>query len=685
MNLAYFEQAVPVTNSIFSIITAAGWALLLGNLVFQATKSMAAGLGFEGEDPKLLFTRTFVFGFLLLSSRQVCAIGLDISARVIRLLRIPSQMTITVPDETYFELGASWLLAVIIGLIIMWQFVKLFFEIAERYVVTNVLVILAPLAFSMGGSKNTADIFKGWCRMFASMCTMMVMNVVFLKLLLSAMGRMPSGEGVLPWMLLIVGIARTARKIDSIIARTGLSTAMTGEGLGRGLPGMMALAVMRSLGSTVSKTVGQGKQQTQNGRRSGGSPGGRNRPHTPPPSGGGGSDGRAGGQRGRASNGQTQGNGSGQSSKQSRAGNQQRGGSSQRRKDGQGTPPVPEEQGTGRQQHGSQPMSGKGAQRTDSRSTRRTAVSTEATARSASPAAPSNGSRVGQPKGPDTPQRPPVTRMQGTRPEHGGTRSASYTSQTASVQNETAVSSTQSNTQEHVRESKPIRQDGTAKISTPPGVGAAGKRNQPTSASAGMRRSSVPSQTPVSGTMPPTGTVGARKTSAPNQPPVSSTTPPSGTAGTRKTSAPNQPPASGTTPPSGTAGTRKTSAPSQPPVSGSIPPTGTAGTREPSAPRQPLVSGSIPPTGTAGTRKTSVPNQPPVSDTMPPTSIAGTRKTSAPSQPLVSGTTPPTSTAGTRKTSMPNQPPINQGPQPEITGHTTQDKPFRRKGGKKRG
>ena len=100
MDLAYFEQAVPVTSSIFSIITAAGWALLLRNLVFQATKSMAAGLGFEGEDPKLLFTRTFVFGFLLLSSRQVCAIGLDISARVIRLLRIPSQMTITVPDET---------------------------------------------------------------------------------------------------------------------------------------------------------------------------------------------------------------------------------------------------------------------------------------------------------------------------------------------------------------------------------------------------------------------------------------------------------------------------------------------------------------------------------------------------------------------------------------------------------
>ena len=60
MALNYFRQVAPVTDDILSIVIAAGWALLLGNLVFQAVKSMASGLGFEGEDPKLLFTRTFV-------------------------------------------------------------------------------------------------------------------------------------------------------------------------------------------------------------------------------------------------------------------------------------------------------------------------------------------------------------------------------------------------------------------------------------------------------------------------------------------------------------------------------------------------------------------------------------------------------------------------------------------------
>ena len=137
----------------------------------------------------------------------------------------------------------------------MWQFVKLCFEVAERYVVTAILVLMAPLAFGMGGSKNTEDIFKGWCRMFGSMCVMMIMNVIFLKLLISALGYVPSGVAVLPWMLLIVGIARVARKIDGIIARMGLNPALTGDGLGRGLPGMVAYAVVKGIGSSIAKAA----------------------------------------------------------------------------------------------------------------------------------------------------------------------------------------------------------------------------------------------------------------------------------------------------------------------------------------------------------------------------------------------------------------------------------------------
>ena len=72
LDFAYLKTHVPVIGDIMQILLAVGWALLIGNLVFQALKSMASGLGFEGEDPKILFARTFVFAFLLLASPQIC-------------------------------------------------------------------------------------------------------------------------------------------------------------------------------------------------------------------------------------------------------------------------------------------------------------------------------------------------------------------------------------------------------------------------------------------------------------------------------------------------------------------------------------------------------------------------------------------------------------------------------------
>lgn len=261
MDMEYFKTAVPVTDEIFKIVLAVGWALLIGNLAFQALKTMASGMGFEGEDPKILFCRTFVFGFLLLASPQICDIGLGISKTIITLLQVPSSVEIPTIDETSFTFDASWVFVIIVGTVMMFQVIKFFFQVGERYVITAMLTALAPFAFSMGGSKNTEDIFKGWCRMFASMCVMMIVNVIFLKILLSAITTVPSGIAVIPWLILVVAIGRVARKIDDIIGRIGLSTARTGEplGLGRGMPGMLTMMVARNLAGTVSKAAAKNK------------------------------------------------------------------------------------------------------------------------------------------------------------------------------------------------------------------------------------------------------------------------------------------------------------------------------------------------------------------------------------------------------------------------------------------
>ena len=285
LDFAYLREHIPIIDTIRQIMLGVGWALLIGNLVFQATRGMAAGLGFDAEDPKLLFTRTFAFSFLLVASPQICELGLNMTSTVIELLQMPDAVDITFADEASFGgLTGSWLLVVICGIIVMFQTFKLIMEMAERYFILAVLTITSPLAFGMGGSRNTSDIFTGWCRMFGSMCLLMATNVMFVKMLLSVLSYYPSGLDVLPWMVLVVTIVKVAKKADSILARIGLNPAMTGDPLGRGFPGAMTMMVVRSLVSNAAHTIGRNGNQPRSGS-------GNSKPNAPtgPRSGGSGS------------------------------------------------------------------------------------------------------------------------------------------------------------------------------------------------------------------------------------------------------------------------------------------------------------------------------------------------------------------------------------------------------------
>ena len=257
LDFAYIKTHIPVMGDIQQIILAIGWALLLGNLVFQALRSMASGLGFEGEDPKLLFARTFVFGFLLLASPQICETVLGMTSKVIALIEIPDAINVQLVDGSVIGVfTASWILVIIFDLITMFMVFSLLLEVAERYMVLAMLTVMAPLAFAMGGSKSTSEIFAGWCRMFGSMCFLMATNIVFFKMLLSVVSTVPSFPDVFLWMVLIVSIVKVAKKADEIITRIGLNPAITGSR--SGLPGMIAYTVFKTALSMMTKGAANG-------------------------------------------------------------------------------------------------------------------------------------------------------------------------------------------------------------------------------------------------------------------------------------------------------------------------------------------------------------------------------------------------------------------------------------------
>ena len=272
-DLAYFESNVPVVTELYRVFVAIGWGLLIGNCIFQCLKAMFAGLGFETESPPILLVRTFLFGFLLFFSHQICEIALSIGQKITDLIGIPEDVEITFPDKTFFtELSNSWLLIIIVGVLIGIQVLKLFFEIGERYAVVAVLTLFSPLAFAMGGSKSTKDICSGFIRTYASMILLLISNVLFLKLILSAMGAMPTGLMVLPWTVLIVGLAKTACKADNLLSKIGMNPTYTGDPLDHGTGRFIAMLAARSMINSAMHTSGaktHNSASAQNNSRSG--------------------------------------------------------------------------------------------------------------------------------------------------------------------------------------------------------------------------------------------------------------------------------------------------------------------------------------------------------------------------------------------------------------------------------
>ena len=93
--------------------------------------------------------------------------------------------------------GVGLLLLIILEVSLGWNYFKLLLETVERYVVVGVLCYTSPLAFAMGGSKETNSVFRSWCRMVGAQLILLVMNVWFLRAFNSSVGQFIGNGGAL--------------------------------------------------------------------------------------------------------------------------------------------------------------------------------------------------------------------------------------------------------------------------------------------------------------------------------------------------------------------------------------------------------------------------------------------------------------------------------------------------------
>ena len=84
--------------------------------------------------------------------------------------------------------GSVSLIVLILVIIIAWNYIKLLFEAAERYILVGVLIYTAPIAFATGASESTSNGFGVWCRRLRGQLDLLIVNAWGLRLFASMVG-----------------------------------------------------------------------------------------------------------------------------------------------------------------------------------------------------------------------------------------------------------------------------------------------------------------------------------------------------------------------------------------------------------------------------------------------------------------------------------------------------------------
>ena len=191
-----FLHYFPAAETMYDIFIATAIGLVLLNWVWQVFKNFGLIAGLEAEDPIKLSIRSLLFIVLIFYSRQITDMLLGIGGTPYTWILSSDLPPINFANFNavlltilgVFANESVSLIVLVLIQILAWNYIKLLFEAAERYVLLGVLVYTAPIAFATGASQATSGIFKSWCRMFAGQMFLLIMNAWCLRLFTSMVG-----------------------------------------------------------------------------------------------------------------------------------------------------------------------------------------------------------------------------------------------------------------------------------------------------------------------------------------------------------------------------------------------------------------------------------------------------------------------------------------------------------------
>ena len=272
-NLSLFEELFSVVGSLYqNVIVPMGIALLLMILIWQLFKSMFGKVGINAEEPIELIGRSSICLFFVVASKPVINYILKIAGTPYQWvigndIKVQSfSEYVTALEGITAPLGLGTIsiaiLMLIMQFVVAWNYFKMLFVIAERYVLLGVFSYTAPLAFATGGSKSTNNILASWAKMFGGQVVLIILNAWCLKMFLSGYGNMmASSYGFTKFFvatLCLVGFCKITFKLDSYMAALGVNLGRPSPGMGALGAAMAAQRIFSQAGRAFSGTNGSG-------------------------------------------------------------------------------------------------------------------------------------------------------------------------------------------------------------------------------------------------------------------------------------------------------------------------------------------------------------------------------------------------------------------------------------------
>ncbi len=246
-NLSLFEELFSVVGALYkSMVVPLAVALLLLILTWQLFKSMFGKAGLSGEDPIELVLRSGACLFMIVGAKSFVNYILTVAGTPYQWV-VGTDIKVSSFSEYVSSLEgvtavlgidsvSTLLLTLIMQLVVAWNYFKMLFVVAERYVLLGVFSYTAPLAFATGGSKSTNNILSSWAKMFGGQVVLIIMNAWCMKMFLSGYGNMlASGYGFTKFFvatLCLIGFCKITFKLDTYMASLGVNLGRPSGGMG---------------------------------------------------------------------------------------------------------------------------------------------------------------------------------------------------------------------------------------------------------------------------------------------------------------------------------------------------------------------------------------------------------------------------------------------------------------------